>query len=370
VIGCGAIPAARATLPAPSPTPVSVSGNPQEHEVDTAHDSKEHDPSRGNRYRLKSPLSQRQLLLTGVGGVIEKNVNSSFRKMLSLHRKGSDSWMLSSPSMTRLYGLNSDRYQPKAENGLSLVNADHEYAGISDREFGYCWGFSTLFRNLTQLAFFDPSLPKDPNPESYFRMIDRIISGRATVIPGYRNLRELSLEPQVELYLKLNAMQLWRSRAARRTSLPIFRNSTEAMSFTEVEDLLVRLEEKLSRGEFPKILFSALIPSGRVLGMSTDIHVVLVNRIERLGGSRARIYLWDINFYAEILAKSPKFIEVTQTHGLKYAPWYEADKPYAEASDLVSRIQIAPEDDAENLSTLKGLKAFCDDPATRRYCTK
>jgi hypothetical protein len=104
--------------------------------------------------------------------------------------------------------------------------------------------------------------------------------------------------------------------------------------------------------------------------MSTDIHVVLVNRVERLGGSRARIHLWDINFYAETLAKEPKFIEVTKSHGLKYAPWYEADKPYADASDLVSRIDIAPEEDAENLRTLKGLRAFCEDSATRRYCTK
>ncbi len=353
----------------PEPTPVPLSGTPHDHEVDTAHDQAENDPSRGVKYRLKKPLNQERLVLTGTNGNIEKNIQKSFRTMKAEYRHHSASReRASDPAYHRYLRVHQDRYQPQVENGLTLVNADHEFEGISDRKFGYCWGFSTLFRNLTQLAFFDPSLPRVPDVEYYLRKIDRLVAGQATVIPGYRNIRELSLEPRIELYLKLNTMELWRSRAVRSSSLKIFKNSTEAMSFEEVESLLRNLETRLERGEFPKVLFSALIPSGKILGMSTDIHVVLVNRVERLPGNRAKIHLWDINFYAETLKKSPKIIEVTSKHGLVYEPWYEPDKPYAEASAMVSRVELAPEEDIEVAQNLKSLKNFCEASQTRHYC--
>jgi hypothetical protein len=95
---------------------------------------------------------------------------------------------------------------------------------------------------------------------------------------------------------------------------------------------------------------------------------VLVNRVERLPGNRAKIHLWDINFYAETLKKSPKIIEVTSKHGLVYEPWYEPDKPYAEASARVSRVEFAPEEDIEVSRNLKSLKAFCEAPGTRHHC--
>ncbi len=353
----------------PEPTPVLLSVTPHDHEVDTAHDHAGNDPSRGTRFRLKKPLNQERLVLTGTNGTIEKNIESSFHSMKSeFRRMKSARERISDPAYTRYLRIHRGLYQPEAENGLTLVNADHEFEGISDRKFGYCWGFSTLFRNLTQLAFFDPSQPRVADVAYYLRKIDRIVAGHATVIPGYKNLRELSLEPRIEFYLKLNTMELWRNRAVRSTSLKIFKNSTEAMNFEEVESLLRNLEVRLDRGEFPKVLFSALIPSGKILGMSTDIHVVLVNRVERLPGNRAKIHLWDINFYAETLKKSPKIIEVTSKHGLVYEPWYEPDKPYAEASALVSRVEFAPEEDIEVSRNLKSLKAFCEAPGTRHHC--
>lgn len=353
----------------PEPTPVPLSGIPHDHEVDTAHDQAQNDPSKGVRYRLKKPLNQERLVLTGTNGTIEANIERSFRSMKAEYRKQKSAReRISDPAYSRYLKVHQRRYQPEPENGLSLVNADHEFEGISDRKFGYCWGFATLFRNLTQLAFFDPTQPRMDDVDFYLRKIDRIVAGQATVIPGYRNLREFSLEPRIELYLKLNTMELWRNRAVRSTSLGIFKNSTNAMSFEEVESLLRNLEARLGRGEFPKVLFSALVPTGKVLGMSTDIHVVLVNRVERLPGNRAKIHLWDINFYAETLKESPKIIEVSSKHGLAYEPWYEPDKPYAEVSALVSRIEFAPEEDIELARNLKSLKHFCEASGTRHHC--
>jgi hypothetical protein len=103
--------------------------------------------------------------------------------------------------------------------------------------------------------------------------------------------------------------------------------------------------------------------------MNTDIHVVLAYKVERLPNHRARIHLWDINFYAETLVREPKVLEITESHGIKYQPWYEPSKPYAEASSLISRVRIAPEDRAENVQMLSSLKSFCTNRTTLKYCS-
>lgn len=341
-------------------------------EVDTAHDLPANDPSPGPQRTLKKAKPQQR-------AAIERLVTRAGEKLVPrLGRKRPDYARLlrDDPRAFDVLRLHQDRYVPRVENGLTAVNADHEFAGISDRKFGVCWGFATLHRNFSVLAFFDPSsregVPGNPASEEWLEFyrgkIDQVAAGRATLIPGMRNLRELSLVPELELYLKVVTLNLWASRAVHRSSVAILRKSTDWMKFDEVESLLVDLEKRLARGEFPKIIFSGLIPSEKILGMNTDIHAVLVYGVERGPGASARILLWDINFYAETLIREPKYIEVTAQHGLVYTPWYEPSKPYAKGSDLLARVSLAPENDAETAEQITELRRFCSAPATARYC--
>jgi len=365
---------------------------PIEHEVDSAHDKAENDPSPQPQLVLPKPIPQNRLMVTGTLKSISKNVakglasttldlmpiNLPFAIYRHFHRPPTYAEAVTKyPELFHYFGIHQHRYVPKLEYGPSLVNSDHEYEGISDRAHGYCWGFATLVRYFTTLAFFDPSQAK-PAPLSalqyfdwihfYEKKIDQVVRGEATVIPGFRNFRELSLVPELELYLKLNAMELWRSRAMKFGSVKIFHQATNEMKPKEVDAMLDNLEARIRRGELPKIIFSSLIPSEKILGMNTDIHVVLAYKIERLDHHRARIDLWDINFYTETLVREPKYLEITPEGGILYQPWYEPTKPYAKGSDLVARVSIAPENDAEEMQMLLNLKAFCSRAQNAHYC--
>jgi len=365
---------------------------PSEHEVDSAHDKAENDPSPQPQMILSKPIPQNQLMVTGTLKGISKNVAQGLASTLfdysplmlpitiyrKFHRPPTYAEAVQKyPELFRFFDIHEHRYTPKLEYGPTLVNSDHEYEGISDRAHGYCWGFATLVRYFTVLAFFDPSQAK-PAPLSalryqdwihfYEKKIDQVVRGEATVIPGFRNFRELSLVPELELYLKLNAMELWRSRAMKFGSVKIFHDATNEMKPKEVDAMLNNLEARIRRGELPKIIFSSLIPSEKILGMNTDIHVVLAYGVERLDHHRARIKLWDINFYTETLVREPKYLEITPEGGILYQPWYEPTKPYAKGSDLVARVSIAPENDAEEMQMLLSLKAFCGQAQNAHYC--
>jgi hypothetical protein len=196
--------------------------------------------------------------------------------------------------------------------------------------------------------------------------MDRIIAGEAALIPGYSGLRELSLEPEYELYMKLNSMQLWKTRAVRLKSLPIFKNATKPLPSEKLHQFVHDLKVRLNRNEMPKIIFSALIPSKTILGLNTDIHVVLANKLETLENGNIRIHVWDINFYAETLIREPKYIEITPEQQIHYAPWYDPSAREPLKSDLVARVEFTPENDAETAKILRSLAKFCKEHPN--YC--
>lgn len=72
---------------------------------------------------------------------------------------------------------------------------------------GTCWWHSRFTRAAMYLAVFDPSLPK-PDLKEAKKLITRIRNRAGmTLIPGYRNLRELSYDFPGEVQDKLNDWQ-------------------------------------------------------------------------------------------------------------------------------------------------------------------
>ena len=327
-------------------------------EIDTAHDLEVNDPSdAATELHTTEFFHQNWLVVRGVNPHINENVSKSFDKILKNAPKNAEA-ILQEQESKELLAIHNDRYQPKVENGLSTVNSNTEYCGISDRSHGYCWGYATMVENFHTLAFYDETLPKLKTTAEYLKKIDSIIAGEATVIPGFKNLDEFSKIPEYELYLKLNAMEIWKTRAVRMGSIHIFKNATKPMTITEQSTLVGDLQKRLDRNEMPKIIFSSLVPSSTIMGMNTDIHVVLANGVEKLANGNTRIHVWDINFYAKTLIKEPKYLEITPDGNIHYAPWYEPKVAYADKSDLVASVQIAPEHDAEQVGRVRSLKKF------------
>jgi len=343
--------------------------NDSEHE-DIAHDTLAKDPSDPRRVlKLKESIPQQDfavnetLYRTVVPKISLDSIYDYFNQPSYSEIVQNQKWMF------HYFGKTAARRTPKLENGPTTVNADHEYAGISDRKFGYCWGYATMVRFFTQVAFFDGDM-KRPSVKETLKEVDQVLKGKATLIRGYANFRELSLNPRVEFHLKLAAMELWRERAMNFSSVGITLKSTTWMTFDEVENFAKNLETRLKRGEFPKLVFSSLIPTKPFYGINTDIHVVPAYKVERLPNKRIRIHLWDINFYAETLEKSPKYLEIDSNHQITYAPYFEDGKPYSYGSDIIGRVVIAPENDDENATMLNSLHAFCTNTKTANYCKK
>lgn len=279
-----------------------------------------------------------------------------------------------------LYG-NFDR-----KHGPALVNSDYEFAGISDREYGFCWGFSTVNQYFAYLAFFEPNATppvgylangREKN-EKWFRhyesIINDILNGRPRIIPGFASFSEFSAVPEIEFYLKLKTTEEWALRAISTGSIGTFFSSTDELDEAGIDRLIRSLRARLQRGELPKILFTAA-DSRKQFGGSLDVHSVITNGVRLNPDGTGRIELWDINFYFSDLVRSPKFLEIrfnasTGKRELHYPLWHEVkETPEATArSSLLGQVRISPEENAEMGRIVRGLKRFCGDPTTRRYC--
>jgi hypothetical protein len=284
-----------------------------------------------------------------------------------------------------LFKIHQDRYTPKSENGLTLVNNGAEYEGISDKKRGFCWGYSTLVRNFNVLAFYDPTnLDLVPNKSTHYqdwvvfytKRIDLIAKNKVAVFPGISNLRELSNDPKIELYLKITAMKIWRRLASKPNSLIDYLKTTNAMKPAQIIKVIQELQTRLSIGESPKILFSSWRTekgdkAGRALGTSKFIHAVNVYNITSTNEGY-KIWIWDINFYAETLMREPKFVEVSRDGSrIYYQAWEEPNRTDAksETGSNINRLYIPAENDRETMTHLEELYRFCHSPKTAHYCS-
>lgn len=301
-----------------------------------------------------------------------------------------------------LLSLNKDRYRTfhrRLEDGLSAVNSDYEYHGISDRKYGYCWGFSTLARRLTMLAFFDPGA-KPPVPayaanglkknEAWFRYYEKkldqiLLRGKPEVIPGFRNIRELTVVPEIEFYLKLRAMDLWADVATHFWSVPMFVNGDKMMENYEILLLALDLKKRTNRGELVKILFAAKDSKhlidwdpgwdwASIHKGATDVHSVLVTSVDLNRDGTGLIHLWDINFYAENHTHEDHAIKILKQNGrlvLDFPAWFERlETPQkTKNSSVLGQVRIAPEYEEETGMMLAKLRSFCKKPENWRYCS-
>lgn len=346
-------------------------------------------PSLGYHFALKPEQSQKSV----AGWQFVKNVITPPAMADLLPSTTYEELIAKKPDLLELWKIHRSRYSPsqqRIEDGPPAVNSDYEYFDISDREFGYCWGYASLNRFFAQVAFYDPAPPLDApryiphglhKNEAWFRYyqkkIDRILTGHAEVIPGFTDFRSFASIPEIEFYLKLKAMKLWSTNAVSWGSLSTFFTSTRPMNAQEIGDLINNLVRRLKRGELPKILFTAK-NSKKIMGGSADVHVVLVTGIERTPGKPIgnwRIQLWDINYYAEDYLAEPKYLEIRATANgreIHYEPWYEklaTDQLTAESTQL-GQVRLAAENSAEMKTMIRSLAVFCANEKTRHYCRK
>jgi hypothetical protein len=383
----------REVMVAPGNAPRTPQISHKSHELDDERSSPEKDPSPEPGYHFVLRNFIAQSTLASIAALQKLNPfdsqgvllgNLSFTQGAKHYAGFRSSDPLVSFLRSRQAAFLPSRLQ--LEKGPALVNSDYEYTGISDRAFGYCWGLSTLNRYFAYAAFFDPELqaPDAYVPrglrrnERWFRfyetIIDDIMNGKPRVIPGFANFSEFSAVPEIEMYLKLKAMDAWAVRAISTGSLGTFFSSTSELDEAGLQALLRSLAVKLNRGELPKILMTAA-DSRTSFGGSLDVHSLLVNGIHLAKDGTGRIDVWDINFYFDDLIREPKFIEIRKNRKsgkreLHYGVWSE-DKgdPVATArSSLLGKVRISPEDASEMGQLIHNLREFCSTRHHLKYC--
>lgn len=348
-----------------------------------AHDVRENDPSPGPQLALDGSVVDqkrfaRSQLFRGIflGEYFKQTAQKVFQKRYQ-------KVLLRNPEWFDRLALQESRYVPQAMNGPAAINTDYEFEGISKRDYGYCWGFATIIRNFSVLAFFDPaqkpadhkgrelspSADREAWLEFYARKIEDVaIYRKATVIPGFANLRELSLVPELELYLKLKAMHLWRWLAIRGAGFGTLLRSSRDLTRDQALSLLDELEARHRRHEMPKLIITSRARGRKPFAFAKSLHVVLSYGVERTPDGGGRIRVWDPNFYAESLARAPKEIVISADGEIRYDAWTETGTPDAAISPFLGRIELAHENNAETIDHLYELKRFCSAPDTARYC--
>jgi len=108
------------------------------------------------------------------------------------------------------------------ESTFNFLNDDESYKGIIKKDLGICRGYSSLRRKFRIVGFFDPlnesnqEIPDKKNSKNftkfYKKLVKRIRKGLPTVIPGYKNLFEMSSDPLLARMLKLEVFREWRKK--------------------------------------------------------------------------------------------------------------------------------------------------------------
>lgn len=141
-----------------------------------------------------------------------KNSTFSFKDLLSGKSYEDQSCDEVCPNGLEILSVNREQLRPEATHFLSFRNKQEDFIDSIQLTTGFCWGHSTVMDDFHYLAFFDKDnqtkqeIPTDAKAKIAYQLslIDAIvIDGKATIIPGYANLREFAEVPEHKEYLKV-----------------------------------------------------------------------------------------------------------------------------------------------------------------------
>ena len=343
----------------------------------------ETDPTYAEEDYLRLPWYERKLQVVQlVTGFFQYSVLGFFHHQPKYYQKMYRKWSERTPVKFNYLKIHANRYQPKIEDSLTFINSLHEYRGISDKAIGYCYGVSDVFKKFTQLAFFSESIaPEDQVPakgsdewyDYYLERLHDVVNGDAAFFPGFKNLRELTMVPEFEFFLKIEVTRQWKRLASLRSTLSSYWHNTEEMEADEVSELVTNLKKRLKRGEFPKISFASAISKTFLTG-GARTHVVLATKVEELPEQKiTRIHIWDIDFYAEDLIKRPYFLEIKYDDEgnptTRYQEWANPSHDTKRSllrkeipGDRIGKVLVSGENNEEVVDTIDSIEEFCTNP--------
>ena len=244
---------------------------------------------------------------------------------------------------------------PNHDHAFAIANVVDEFEDFSDFSFGLCWAVTGTLRKFVMLSLFDPTqrapfdrvTQKDQYLDFYFNKIEQVIALEPTVFPGFKDLRDLTSEPEFEYYLKSRVTEAWKSYMKKSSFLRNLNLSpqTTIMNVT-MEATLPLLKHNL----FPKWFITS--PGKREKLVQTYKHVIMPIRAEKDEEGHTVVYTWDPDFYADEIQKHPTFV-IRADEDYVYSKW-----TVDEVTPLVG-LEFPPEEYDELSKIVSHAKTFC-----------
>ncbi len=183
------------------------------------------------------------------------------------------------PNDLGILKINQRNYVQNEKNSLSFLNESSDFKGVMTREYGFCWGHSSLTNQLRHLAFFDPensfeSISFDKNSKEWKEYIKEALKdvfySRPRVFPYLSSIRELS--ELFERDLKELVIEKWGQNAVSLSNYFKIYSNTKVYERDELRSMMSELSEKIARGETPEILFA-------IWDTKKWLHVVLIKEV-------------------------------------------------------------------------------------------
>jgi hypothetical protein len=213
---------------------------------------------------------------------------------------------LDSP-FSKFFGHNTNKRFPKKENSYPFFNKEQYFQNTVQMEYGLCAGLTITLRKFNMLSYFDPKQQWEKAPSKkrknkwikyYKKKIDRIQEGEAQIIPGFKNLYELSSNSDLQPYIKQHIVRAWsQSNGSIVRGIKQFTSTWKEYSKKNGEELYEKLKHRLSMDYNPIVYLAQ--PAFSRLSRDQWIHVLQVFKISQMDeNGEFEIHLWDINYPA------------------------------------------------------------------------
>lgn len=234
------------------------------------------------------------------------------------------------PNNFAIHSESFERMQPNTgEHLLDFLNEKSEFKGFHQRTLGYCYGHTTLQRKFNYLAVFDPDNKYGadiPNVEKerkwkrfYRKRINRIKRGKATVIPGFNNLREFCANPIIKKILKEKTVEEWRDNAARLGGVSLFLKGLNELNKKTVDKRVNDIRAALAVNITPKIYMTN---SKRPMFM----HIISVYDVIDDSDGSTRLCILDNHQYEDQLIGCQTYLRIYPDGRMFYPAWEEPER--------------------------------------------
>jgi hypothetical protein len=214
-------------------------------------------------------------------------------------------------------------------NELAFRNARGAMGGTSHASTnGYCWGHANVTAQFNRMAFFDrnqrpPFNINSTNPTeqrnaiTYYKdLIDKVTSNKATSIPGFGNLAELSELPALQSYIADKVAESWADSAMTFQGLYVgLRPGHQGAD--HYRRIFAQTKERLDMGIQPIISFTRY-------NQSFDTHATLVSHYEETPNG-IKLCLRDSNLPSQQAASCTNAMYLDQEGRCIYSGWRGGD---------------------------------------------